>query len=420
MNASLHNTATRTDAGPDPLRVLDNGVRVLVHPEPDHPAVALGVWIEHGSRFEEAGESGLAHLLEHMLFKGAGEYGVRQIAELMDRFGHEVDAWTGREMTAYSLEVLREDASAALHLLGDMVARPWFPPEELERERQVVAAEAAMVREDPEGWLLDELVHGAWPDHAAGRPILGDPEVIAGADQATLAAYHAQHYTGGRILVAVAGDVDADAVVAQCEREFGALPEGGRPVDPAPAFHAGQGTRHGRAEQAHLALCAPGPARPDPERFAAGVANHLLGGSVTSRLFRELREERGLAYTVYSDLDTYRDSGLWAAYLAFPAAETERVRALVHDILDDAAAHGFPPAEVERARHSLRAGLLRSGEQLEQRLHQAVGDLLYHGRPVPRQERLDQLMAVDAEAVQAVLNRSWARRQELLLMPGTD
>jgi len=418
MTASHPPFPNAPDPGQDLFEVLDNGVRVLVRPEPDHPAVAMGVWVEHGSRFEGPEESGLAHLLEHMVFKGSAEYGVRDIAELMDRFGHEVEAWTGREMTAYSLEVLREDAPSALHLLGEMVARPRLPAEELERERQVVAAEAAMVREDPEGWLLDELVGTAWAGHPAGRPILGDPAVIGSATPETLADYHARHYRGGRILVAVAGDVDPRAVVDQCAREFGDLPSGGTPVDTVPEFTHGQGLRRGHAEQAHLALCAPGPARPDPERFAAGVANHVLGGSVTSRLFRQLREERGLAYTVYSDLDTYRDCGLWAVYLAFPPSQAESVQGLVAGVLEEAAAHGFAPEEVERARHSLRAGLLRSGEQLEQRLHQVVGDLLYHGRHLPLEERLEQLSGVDEAAVQRVLAAAWHRRQELLLLPG--
>lgn len=274
-----------------------------------------------------------------------------------------------------------------------------------------------MVREDPEGWLLDELVRDAWPGHVAGTPILGDPAVIGAADRETLSAYHARHYTGGRILVGVAGDVDPQAVVAQCAAELGSLPPGERPEDAPPVFCEGSGIRRGHAEQGHLAVCAPGPARPDRQRFAAGVANHVLGGSVTSRLFRELREERGLAYTVYSDLDTYRDCGLWAAYLAFPESEAERVQALVGGILDHARAEGFAPEEVERACHGLRAGLLRSGEQLEQRLHQAVGDLLYHGRLLPREERLAYLAEVDGDAVRDVLARFWDRRHQLLLLP---
>ncbi|MFB6261664.1 MAG: M16 family metallopeptidase, partial [Thiohalorhabdaceae bacterium] len=282
-------------------RVLANGVRLLVLPEPDHPVAALGIWVENGSRYEAPAESGLAHLLEHMVFKGTADYSVRGLAETMDRLGCEVDAWTGRELTAYTLEVLREDADQALDLLMQMVARPSLPAEELARERGVVAAEAAMVREEPESWLLDELVRSVWADHPAGWPVLGDPAVIEAASPGTLADYHRRHYTGGRILLAVAGNLDADQVADQAG--LGHLPEGGRPVDAVPAFHSGSGTREGTAEQCHFAMAAPAPARTDGDRFAAGVANHLLGGSVTSRLFRDLREERGLAYSIYSDLD---------------------------------------------------------------------------------------------------------------------
>ncbi|MFA9460741.1 M16 family metallopeptidase [Thiohalorhabdus sp. Cl-TMA] len=407
----------RADAVPETVYLLDNGVRVLVRPEPGHPAVALGIWVENGSRFEGPEESGLAHLLEHMVFKGTRDFTVRDAAEAMDRYGSEVDAWTGRELTAYTLEVLREDAADALHLLADMVARPAFPAEELERERRVVAAEAAMVREDPESWLLDRLVAEGWPEHAAGAPILGNPDVIAETDRERLAAYHARSYTGGRITVALAGDVDPEAVRDQCARELGELPRGERPADRPPAFSAGEGILDGHVEQAHVGICAPGTARLDEDRFAAGIANHILGASVTSRLFRQLREERGLAYTVYSELDSLRDCGLWAVYLACPAEERERAADLVREILDGMVAEGFEPEEVERARHSLRSGLLRSGETLEQRLSQAVGDILYHGRTVPREERLKALEAASPERVHRVVAEHWRRRRLLALVP---
>ena len=417
MNAPLPPLPPARGGDAADMRVLANGVRVLVLPEPGHPAAALGIWVENGSRLETPAEAGLAHLLEHMVFKGTADFSVQQLAETMDRFGCEVDAWTGRELTAYTLEVLREDTGTALHLLTQMVARPTLGSEELVRERGVVAAEAAMVREDPESWLLDELIRAVWAGHAAGSPVLGDPAVIEAADRAALADYHARHYTGGRLLVAVAGDVDADAVAEQVETDLGHLPAGARPVDSAPAFHPGSGVRSGPAEQCHIALAAPGPARTDNDRFAAGVANHLLGASVTSRLFRELREERGLAYTVYSDLDTLRDCGLWAIYLACPPEQREAARELVHSNLERAMAEGFAEADIERARHSLRSGLLRGGETLEQRLHQAVGDRLYHGQAVPRAERLERLQAVDGEAVRRVLSEAWGRRHELVLDP---
>jgi predicted Zn-dependent peptidase len=399
------------------LRVLANGVRLLVLPESGHPAAALGIWVENGSRYEAAAEAGLAHLLEHMVFKGTASHTTASLAETMDRFGCEVDAWTGRELTAYTIEVLREDAGEALALLMEMVARPVLGAEELARERGVVAAEAAMVREDPESWLLDELVRAAWADHPAGLPVLGDPAVIEAADPASLAAYRQRHYTGGRVLVAVAGDLAADALAEQVEAGLGELSPGGRPDDNAPSFHPGSGSRAGMAEQCHMAVAAPGPARSDPDRFAAGVANHLLGASVTSRLFRELREERGLAYTVYSDLDTLRDCGLWAVYVACPPGHREAVCELLSENLRRSMAEGFPAGDIERAKHSLRSGLLRGGETLEQRLHQAVGDRLYHHRGVPRVERLEALQAVTGDDVRRVLADAWQHSHQLILDP---
>ncbi|MEF8793756.1 M16 family metallopeptidase [Thiohalorhabdus sp.] len=417
MTASLSSTPLASGGGPAETRVLANGVRLLVLPEPGQAVAALGIWVENGSRYEVPNEAGLAHLLEHMVFKGTPEYSVRELAEAMDRLGCEVDAWTGRELTAYTLEVLREDTDQALDLLMQMVARPRLPVEELERERGVVAAEAAMVREEPESWLLDELVRSVWADHPAGWPVLGDPEVISAASPKSLADYHRRHYTGGRILLAVAGNLDADAVAAQAEAGLGHLPTGTRPADTAATFHTGSGTREGPAEQCHLAVAAPAPARTDDERFAAGVANHLLGGSVTSRLFRDLREERGLAYAVYSDLDTLRDCGLWAVYLACPPEHRDAARELVHANLEKARTQGFDQADVERARHSLRAALLRGGETLEQRLHQAVGDHLYHGRILPKDERLEALQGVDGESVRRILDRYWQQSNELILDP---
>lgn len=402
------------------VHVLGNGVRVVALPEPGHAGAAVGVWLEHGSRYEAAEESGLAHLLEHMLFKGTAGYSALGLAEAMEGLGTEVEAWTGRELTGYSLEVLAEDAGEALDLLGEMVTAPSFPAEELERERSVVAAEAAMVREDPEAWLMDELVGRAWRGHPAGRPVLGDPEVIAAVDAPTLAHYHARYYTGGRMVVGVAGGVDPEALVRQAEALFGHLPADGPAVQETPAFHAGDGRMAASYEQAHIGWAVPAPSRTDPQRYTARVANAVLGGSLTSPLFQTLRERHGLAYTVYSALESFRDSGLWLVYTACGAEDVDRAEELLEREIGRAAGGEIDEAAVARARHALRAGLLLGGETLDQRLGRAVSELLLHGAPVALEHHLEAVAAVDRAAVAELLGRHWRQRHALVLVPGDE
>jgi predicted Zn-dependent peptidase len=397
------------------IHTLGNGARVVVRPEPEHPAAALGVWLEHGSRYEAAEESGLAHLLEHMLFKGTATYTALGLAEAMEGLGTEVEAWTGRELTGYSLEVLAEDAPEALALLAEMVVAPSFPPEELERERSVVAAEAAMVREDPEAWLMDELVGGAWSGHPAGRPVLGDPAVIEGVGAAELARYHGRFYTGGRMVVGVAGGVDPEAVLARAEQLFGQLPAGKAEPHTAPAFCPGQETRTVAYEQAHLGWAVPAPSRTDPRRYTARIANAVLGGSLTSVLFQTLRERHGLAYTVYSALESFRDSGLWLAYAACRPEDQQQARRLLAEEIERAAEDGVEEAAVERARHGLRAGLLLHGETLEQRLGRAVSQLLLHGALVPLEEQLAAVQEVRPPHVQQMLAEHWHQSPQRFL-----
>lgn len=396
---------------------LPNGVRVVARPEPGHPAAAVGVWLEHGSRYEAPEEAGLAHLLEHMVFKGTARHSALGLAETMEGLGTEVDAWTGRELTGYTLEVLAEDAEAALELLGEMLAAPSLPAEELERERSVVVAEAAMVREDPEAWLMDELVDGAWAGHPAGRPVLGDPEVIASVDAAILAAYHARYYTGGRLVVGVAGGVDPAALVRRAEGLFGHLPAGERAAQAIPAFRPGEGRRSASYEQAHIGLAVPAPSRTDPQRYTARVADAALGGSLTSRLFQALRERHGLAYTVYSALEGFRDTGLWLVYTACQPDDMEQVRALLDAEIQRAAAGAIDEAAVARAQHGLRAGLLLGGETLEQRLGRDVSELLLHGGPVPLERHLEAVAAVDRQAVTDLLARQWQAVHALTVVP---
>jgi predicted Zn-dependent peptidase len=284
----------------------------------------------------------------------------------------------------------------------------------------VVAAEAAMVREDPEAWLMDELVDGAWAGHPAGKPVLGDPEVIAGVDGRVLADYHRRYYTGGRLVVGVAGGVDAERVLRQAEAAFGGLPGGARSPQGEPAFHSGEEQRVGSYEQAHIGLAVPAPARTDPQRYAARVANAVLGGSLTSRLFQALREREGLAYTVYSALESFRDTGLWLVYTACQPEAVARARRLLDQEIARAAETGVEEAAVARARHGLRAGLLLGGETLEQRLGRTVSELLLHGEPIPLEQHLEAVEAVDRAAVLDLLGHFGQSLHALTVVPGVD
>lgn len=362
------------------LSTLDNGLRVATERMHGVRSVALGVWIAAGSRSEPPEQAGVSHFIEHLLFKGSERYSALDIARIFDDIGGEPNASTSKENTLVNARFLAEDLDTAFEAIAEMVARPSFA--DLDQEREVVLEEVAMYEDSPPELIHDDLSEVVFGGHPLGRPIIGRSETLAGLDLATVRAYHDAHYVNPGLVVAACGQVDHEDVCRLAMTHF--RPEPGavlsRPELSAPGFrHVAQFSRKD-TEQYHVCLGGPGPRRSDADRFAVFVVDTILGSSWSSRLFQEVREKRGLAYSVYSYTSQYSDAGLTAIY--FGSREEAVVEAmkvilgvlgdLQQDIDDDA---------VRRAKNHLKGQLVLSMESPTSRMH-ALGRAVIMEMPV--------------------------------------
>ncbi|MGD0840716.1 MAG: pitrilysin family protein, partial [Candidatus Acidiferrales bacterium] len=302
---------------PDPSRmierdVLPNGLVVITEPMPHVRSASVGVWLRAGSRREPAGRAGLAHFIEHMVFKGTERRTAEQIAREMDSVGGLLDAFTEKEIVCFNAKVLDEHVPIAFDLLSDLVLRPRFDEEELEREKQVVLEEIRMEEDNPEYVVHEMFSQGFWPRHALGRPILGTPESVSGFTRQSLFETFRTSYAPNNAIITAAGRIDHARLVDLAAREFGSTcAEPQAPADPPPQPRPARVSRSkSELGQAHICLGVPSYPIADKRRFAVSLLNNVLGGGMSSRLFQNIRERQGLAYAVFSDVNPYSDAGL--------------------------------------------------------------------------------------------------------------
>ncbi|MCW0216565.1 MAG: insulinase family protein [Pseudonocardia sp.] len=390
---------------------LPGGIRVLTERVPGVRSVALGIWISIGSRDESPDQAGAAHYLEHLLFKGTGRRTATGIAEEMDAVGGELNAFTAKEHTCYYAHVLDEDMPMALDVLADVVTNAGLAHTDVELERGVVLEEIAMRDDDPEdllGELFDETLFGA---HPLGLPIVGSEESIRGMSRETLFDFWRGEYTTPRMVVAAAGNLDhthvadlAAKALADAASRFPA----GAPVGPrtgTPGLLAPRralALRFEDSEQAHLMLGVPGLDRHDPRRTTLSVLNAALGGGLSSRLFQQVREQRGLAYQVYSSHASYADAGVFSVYAGCAPERLGEVAGVVRDVLAGVAADGLTEAEVIRAKGSMRGGLVLGLEDTASRMNRLGRSEVDHGRQRTLAESLERIEAVTPEQVSAL------------------
>jgi predicted Zn-dependent peptidase len=378
---------------------LPGGVRVLTEQVPGVRSVALGVWIAIGSRDERPDQAGAAHYLEHLLFKGTGRRTAQGIAEEMDAVGGELNAFTAKEHTCYYAHVLDEDVPLALDVLADVVTNAELAHTDVELERGVVLEEIAMRDDDPEdllGELFDEAIFGA---HPLGRPVIGSEESIRGMSRETLHDFWRGEYTTPRMVVAAAGNLDHGHVADLAAKALG---DGAdlAPVGPRPAgggrlpARCTLALRTDDSEQAHLLLGVPGLDRHDARRPVLAVLNAALGGGLSSRLFQQVREQRGLAYQVYSAQACYADAGTFSVYAGCAPERLGEVVAVVRDVLGGVAADGLTESEVVRAKGSLRGGTVLGLEDTASRMNRLGRSELDHGRQRSISESLARIDAV--------------------------
>ena len=377
---------------------LANGLRVVSDPVDHLETASLGLWVDVGARCESEETNGISHLLEHMAFKGTERRSARDIAEEIEAVGGHLNAYTSRETTAYYAKVMKEDLPLALDLLADILQHSTFDPEELERERAVVIQEIAQVNDTPDDLVFDRFQETAYPDQPIGRTILGPPERVGSYSRDALADYMGAHYRAERMVLAGSGRVDHDALVAAAEEAFTALPEGPVPA-PAAAVYGGGDCRIARdLEQAHLIVGFDGLAY-DDDFYALQVMSTLLGGGMSSRLFQEIRERRGLAYSVFTFASSYADGGIFGVYAGAGEDELAELIPVMADELVNACAT-VGDDEVARSRAQLKAGLLMSLESTQARAERLGRHILLFGRPLTVAELIERVDAVDSEAVQ--------------------
>jgi predicted Zn-dependent peptidase len=383
---------------------LTNGLRVATDRVDTVDTVSLGIWIDVGTRHEPAEINGVAHFLEHMAFKGTERRSALAIAEEIEAVGGHLNAYTSRESTAYYAKVLKEDVSLALDILSDILQNSTFNSEELERERAVILQEIGQANDTPDDIIFDHFQECAYPDQPMGRPVLGRPEIIRELGREAVLAYLRDHYGARRMVLAAAGHLDHNRIVDLAEELLGSIPAD-RSVTTEPALYAGGDRReHRDLEQLHLIMGFSGLMLDDPDYYAATVLSTAFGGGMSSRLFQEIREKRGLVYAVHSLVHAYRDGGLFGIYAGTGEAEAaELVPALCEEVVRLEA--GLSPAELNRAKTQMKAGLLMSLESTSARCEQLAQHLLIHGTPFDPVEIVKRIEAVDDDAIRRVVAR---------------
>ncbi len=400
-----------------------SGLRVITEQMPEMRSVALGVWVGVGSRDERPSIAGSSHFLEHLLFKGTRARTARQIAEAFDAVGGDLNAFSAKEFTCYYCRVLDRDLPMAAEFLGDMLADSTLRTADVEQERKVILEEINMRDDDPGDLIHDVFAEALWRGHPLGRPVLGTRETIAGVSRGRVNRFYRTLYGPSRFVVAAAGNVDHDDLCGLVERAFdpgrrlraGAAPEIRPPG--APPTPSGEATvLRRKTEQAQICVGTSGFARGDPDRFAFGVVNTALGGGMSSRLFQEVREKRGLAYSVGSYHSSFAETGVFAAFAGTTPGSAREVLAIVRREMEQLGEHGLPPDELERAKGHMKGSLVLSLEDTYGRMSRIGKSEIGHGETISVDEMLARIDAVTAEDAARVAADVFSRPMTLAVI----
>jgi predicted Zn-dependent peptidase len=376
---------------------LKSGINVVTDTMPHLETASLGVWVASGSRDERPNEHGISHLLEHMAFKGTRRRSARQIAEEIEAVGGDLNAATSAETTAYYARVLKADVPLALDVLADILSDPTFDREEITREQSVIVQEIGAVADTPDDLIFEHLNAIAFPDQPLGRSILGTANTVRSFHDGTLRDYLGRHYRAPDIVVAAAGAVDHAAVVADVEQRFASFTGPASPLPEAAKFGGGSRVEKRELEQVHIAMALPGVAVTDDSLYSLQVFTNILGGGMSSRLFQEARERRGLCYSIYSFHIPYSDTGMFGLYAGTDAADTaELMRVIVGEIAGTADSISEP--EIARSKAQMKAGLLMALESSGARIEQLARQMITRGRPIPVDELVEKVDAVTVDS----------------------
>ncbi|WP_454713800.1 M16 family metallopeptidase [Caulobacter segnis] len=376
------------------LRTLPNGVRVVCDPMPGLETLALTVVAGRGAAYEDPARSGWSHLLEHMVFKGAGGRSARDIVEVIENQGGSINAATGYERTSFQVRALKGSLDLGMDVIADLLRRPTFDPADLTREKQVVKQEIAEAADAPDDYVFDLIQRASWGDHPVGRPILGSDETVDAASIEALSDWRAQLYAADRLVVSATGAVNEAELMAAAERAFGDLPATPGAQVPQPAtFIGGPQAEARKLEQAHLVFMLPACGSRHDDYFALRIFAETLGGGMSSRLFQEAREKRGLAYNIDAYADTYADHGALGMYAGCAAGDAVETAKVCAEELVKLAAQ-IDDAELARAKAQLKAHMFMAREQPLARAEQGAGQVLLFDRLYPPSELAAEVDAV--------------------------
>jgi predicted Zn-dependent peptidase len=399
------------------LTRLPSGLAVVTDAMPHLETASLGVWVGSGSRFEEVDEHGISHLLEHMAFKGTSRRTAREIVETIEAVGGDLNAGTGVEVTAYYARVLKADVPLALDVLSDILTDPAFDPEELTREQNVIVQEIGAAEDTPDDIVFDHLQSTAFPDQAVGRSILGTPATVRSLTARRLRAYLGRTYHAPDMVIAAAGAIDHASVLAEAEQRFAKF-NGASAPPPTPArFRGGSRIEARDLEQVHVAMALEGVPQRHSDLYSLHVFTNIVGGGMSSRLFQEVREVRGLCYAIYAFHSPYADTGMFGLYAGTDQVDAPELMRVVIDQIQSAA-ETLTEEEVARAKAQMKAGILIALESSSARAEQLARQLITHGRPIPVEEIVAKVDAVTVESARAAGRALIARSRPALAVLG--
>ena len=410
------------DREPDTFRriVLPSGLTLIGEHVDSVRSVSIGVWVRVGARFERDGESGMSHFLEHMVFKGTHARDAYELALSLESVGGHLDAFTGREVTCFDARALDEHLDRAVEVLADLVLHPKLHPDDVEKEKKVVLDEIHTYEDTPDERVHDLFADVVWSGHPLGNRILGTRESVAAFTREDVAGYHARRYGARNFLLAIAGRFDWDRFVEQVALRFGDVPAGVRPEPDGVEPNGRDVVHHVKKDLAQQYLClgARGLPSSHPDRHALVVLSTLLGGGMSSRLFQRVREQEGLAYSVYTYADFYRDAGIFCAGMNVMPEHGRRAIAITLEEFERVIREGVPAAELDSTKAQLKGSLLLGLESTSNRMHRIARNELYEGRFVPLDELVRRVDDVTSEDVRRVASEIIARERLSLVALG--
>jgi predicted Zn-dependent peptidase len=392
---------------------LENGLRIITDTVPEMETVALGVWADVGTRHEDLQYNGVAHMVEHMMFNGTPTRTSRQIAEAVEDVGGQINAYTSREVTAYYIHLLKNDMPMAMDILSDILQRPTFPDKELEKERDVIIQEIGMTNDTPDDVVFDHYQETAYPSQALGAPILGRADIIADMKKETLYDYVHRFYTPQKLVISAAGKVDHDSFVDTARTMFADLPPDTNQTYQPARYEGGEKRIEKDLEQSHVVLGFQGVMRDDPDYYSAVILGTILGGGMSSRLFQEIREKRGLVYSIYSSHSSYHDDGQFEIYAGTGPESLNKLLPVACEEIVKIMQEPVSEAELNRAKSQIKAGILMSRESMLSRANRQAKFFINFNEAPDIKNLIAKIDAVTVYSVQKIAQRIFTGKPTL-------